>query len=564
MWDDERHGAIAGPEVETLTFVDGLGRRSRTLEPTGEPIETLRLCKELSEAAATEATLIERAGRLATFSHPGFAQVRRVERLRGPLGGLAVVSTAIPGIRLSEVLRHAQRKLVSPDLDAAACLLHQITGALADFHRHSADFAHGALGPERIVVRPDGRAVIVEQVLAPAIERLLMGRAPLWTQFRIAVPAVAGTARFDQLTDLVQLGVLALTLALGRPIRRDEYPHRLHDLLAEASTPDPLGDRPILSRSLRTWILRTLQLETRSSFRTAADAETALDAVLAEEPRPRLGFTVVARYLAACAPEPDADQPAPVTVSVPAAGDVVPSAATGAECAVVTITATDRFETVRRFRPVTPVSEPLPAQLPAKLPCIGRDGADGPLLPAEPTAVSSRAPVETVDTPPASAGHSTVRVVANAARASLRYARAFARAFSRSDLRVTMVSIGLVALYGVTYLGARGYLGLSTLISGRGTLVVESRPVGADLYVDGFPSGRTPATLELAAGEHTLALRTGTGTTLVPVMVVAGARRVEHIIVRQRRPSPRAVAPPRPIAILPGGTTPLPVARLQK
>jgi len=82
--------------------------------------------------------------------------------------------------------------------------------------------------------------------------------------------------------------------------------------------------------------------------------------------------------------------------------------------------------------------------------------------------------------------------------------------------------------------------------------------------VDGFPSGQTPATLELPAGEHTLALRTGTGTTLVPVMVVAGARRVEQITVRQRRRAPRSVAPPRPVVILPGGTTPLPAERLQQ
>ena len=138
--------------METSTFVDGIGRRSRTLEPTGEDAETLRLCRELCDAAATEAALIDRAGRLAAFSHPSFAQVRRVERVRGSIGGLAIVSTAVPGVRLSEVLRHAHRKWVRPDLDAATSLLSEVTGALADFHRRSRDFAHGALGPERIVV----------------------------------------------------------------------------------------------------------------------------------------------------------------------------------------------------------------------------------------------------------------------------------------------------------------------------------------------------------------------------------------------------------------------------
>ena len=105
----------------------------------------------------------------------------------------------------------------------------------------------------------------------------------------------------------------------------------------------------------------------------------------------------------------------------------------------------------------------------------------------------------------------------------------------RRAARVSIVTLGLAALFGVTYLGARGYLGLPDFIDGHGTLVVESRPSGVALYVDGLPSGQTPATLELRAGEHTIALRSGRGTTLVPVMVVSGARRVERVEIRQRR-----------------------------
>ena len=120
-----------------------------------------------------------------------------------------------------------------PDLDAACFILAQVVTALADLHRHSRDLSHGAIGPERIVIGPDGRAVIVEPVLAPMLEQLQLARTPLWTEFRVPVPPVAGTARFDQVTDVMQLGVLALALVLGRPMRRDEYPNRLHDLMLE-------------------------------------------------------------------------------------------------------------------------------------------------------------------------------------------------------------------------------------------------------------------------------------------------------------------------------------------
>jgi hypothetical protein len=503
--------------------VDGIGRRVRSADPTGKDVETLLLCRELSEAASTETALIARAGRLAAFTHPSFAQVLRVERFHGALGGLAVVSAAVPGIRLSEVLRHGHRKWVAADLDATRCLLEQITGALADFHRHSRDLAHGAIGPERIVVRPDGRAVIVEHVLAPALEQLQMGRTPLWTQFRVPVPAVAGTTRFDQMTDVMQLGVLALALMLGRPIRRDEYPHQLQGLLTEVSAPDPLGERQTMSRALRSWILRTLQFESRSSFRTAAEAATAFEAVLAEERSHAASLASVVKFVAARSAGTEAEAQSPAVVSAPAAVDA--QAAAACECAVGTITARERFATVRVFR--SAIVGPEPPE-----PLVSRVVAEG---------------VRSEGAAAVSGLQHLSRMAAWAARASVRYARRLDWSAARKHVRVVSVSLGLAALYGVTYLGARGYLGLPNPIGGHGTLVVDSRPAGIDLYVDGFPSGQTPATLDLTAGEHTMVLRTGKGVTLVPVVVVAGARRVEFVEVRQRRLGPRIRAAAAPL-----------------
>jgi len=521
--------------VETSCFADGIGRRIRTASPGGEEVETLRLCRELSEAPSTEAALIERAARLVAFTHPSFAQVRRVERLHGALGGLAVVSAAVPGIRLSEILRDAQRRSVAPDIDAARSLLEQITGALADFHRYSRDLSHGAIGPERIVVRPDGRAVIVEHVLAPALQQLQMGRTPLWTQFRVPVPAAAGMARFDQMTDVMQLGVLALALVLGRPIRRDEYPHRLHDLLNEASTPDPLGERPTASKAMRAWILRTFQFEPRSSLRTAAEAAIAFETVVAEEPHHKATPASVVKYLAACSSGIEAGSSSPSDAPSAATAAAPPHAAAADELAIRPFAASDRFATVRLFDHTMRETELPPAPATAVRARSGRGGSAG-------RAAREPGKVEV------SGLEQFSRAAAGAARASLRFAKKLDWNAARKGARVTTLSLALVALYGVAYLGARGYLGLPDLIGGRGTLVVESRPAGIDLYVDGFPSGQTPATLALSAGEHTLVLRTGKGITLVPVVVVSGTRKVEFVEVRQRRPATRpqaAAAPPR-------------------
>jgi hypothetical protein len=119
----------------------------------------------------------------------------------------------------------------------------------------------------------------------------------------------------------------------------------------------------------------------------------------------------------------------------------------------------------------------------------------------------------------------------------------------RGRVSILALALALVALFGVTYLGARGYFVLPTLAVGRGTVVVESSPSGVEVFVDGRASGRTPATLDLRAGEHTVVLRSGRAITLVPVVAVAGTRRVERVDIRQHPPARRAAAAAPPPAL---------------
>jgi hypothetical protein len=544
--------------VENIFFVDGIGRRLRMVDATGEEVESLRLCRELSDAPSTEPALIERAGRLGAFSHPSFAQVRRVERLRGGLSGLAVVSAAVPGVRLAEVLRLAQNNGVAPDPHVSLCLLQEIVAGLAAFHRQSRDVAHGTLAPERVIVRPDGHAVITEYVLAPAVEQLRMPRASLWTQFRVPVPAVAGSARLDQMTDVFQLGMLALGLVLGRPIRREEFPQKLQELLAETATAEATGNRASVSRALRSWVLRTLQFESRAAFRTMADAAIGLDAIVAEEAIHKVSPAAVVKHLAACAAEPATRPEAAIDPPV-AVRPAAPAPRASASLTRRFPRSSPDASTTMRVSRGTPAVVPSGAtekpaaasSPPPSKPAPAGDLAAASAVPAsavEPIAMPIAMPVsvEPRRDPPSFPGpdigpslaRRAARVFVGATRASFRNLSRFDSTAAARGVRVGVVSLGLVALYGATFLGARGYLALPSLISGRGTLVVESRPAGAELYVDGFPSGRTPATLELRAGEHTLALTTGRNTTLVPVVVVSGARRVERVEIRSRRQAP--------------------------
>ena len=363
---------------------------------------------------------------------------------------------------------------------------------------------------------PHGRAAIVEPVLGPMLEELQLARTPLWTEFRVPVPPVAGTARFDQVTDVMQLGDLALALVLGRPIRLDEYPNRLHEMMLEVSAPGGPADRQAVLRPLRAWIHRTLQLEPRSAFRTAAEAAPALEAALAEGPRHKVSPASVARYLAACGTETESDWKVPSLLATPPGGDVLRP---GVDAGAGGVSASPRAAAGETARPRRAAPSAIPAP-------VRRSTGPGPgrLSP----------------------------LVGSTAALSTRMTKTFERSGRRKAAHVGILSfLALVALFGVAYLSARGYFTLPREAAGRGTVVIESRPAGVEVFVDGLARGRTPATLDLRAGEHTLVLRAGRGITLVPVVAVAGARRVERVDIRQRPRARRVPVAAQPAALPP-------------
>src|SRR6185436_13561935 len=113
------------------------------------------------------------------------------------------------------------------------------------------DVAHGLLAPERLIVTPNARLVIVEHVLGAAIEQLQFGRERLWQDFRVAMPPSAGLPRFDHRADVTGLGMVALALILGRPVEADEYPHKIQTLVSEAREKSALGEEQPLSTAMR-------------------------------------------------------------------------------------------------------------------------------------------------------------------------------------------------------------------------------------------------------------------------------------------------------------------------
>src|SRR5262245_1600383 len=265
------------------SFTDGLGARRRTTDPVRhEPIELLCLRGELTAVPSFEFALRERVSHLASFRRACFGGVRSVERLKSPPSALVLVSDVTAGVRLSDLLAFAERADVPLDIDAALCLLRQIVPAVAMLHEQTPDVAHGAIAPERIIVTPNARIVMVEHVLGAALSELQYTRERYWKELRVAIPGTTGPVAFNHRSDVTQLGAVALALIVGRPLTDDELPARLGEVVASSWAISARGGLEPLPAGLRAWLMRALQLDPRESFESAVVAHEDLENVLGD------------------------------------------------------------------------------------------------------------------------------------------------------------------------------------------------------------------------------------------------------------------------------------------
>lgn len=245
---------------------DGLGDRLLMFDNSAAPsLELLRFRPDFAQVPGFETALREQVHRLGQFRHPAFARVRSVQRL-DPDDELALISNCTPGKRLSEVLHRAR----GPEF--AAALIRQLAPALVLLQQHDAGISHGVLSPDRIVVSPEGRLTIIEHVVGPAIDTLELRPAQLASIGIALAPAAGGaTPRLDVATDWYQLGLVAVSVLIGRPVTASELP-QLETLL----------DGPGLSPFIRQWLDRSLQIS-GTRIESGADARAALEELLQKE-----------------------------------------------------------------------------------------------------------------------------------------------------------------------------------------------------------------------------------------------------------------------------------------
>ena len=121
--------------------------------------------------------------------------------------------------------------------------------------------------------------VVVEHVLGSLIEASTLSQEQAWKDQRVAS---IGSDAFDLRSDVAQVGIVALSLVLGRALRDDEYPGRLSQLVESAMVTSVTGGREPMVGGLRSWLDRALQFDERRSFASAIEASADLHRLLEE------------------------------------------------------------------------------------------------------------------------------------------------------------------------------------------------------------------------------------------------------------------------------------------
>jgi hypothetical protein len=548
--------AIASAPAPTpVAFEDGLGTRRLAVDRSrNETVEMLCLRGELTGVPSFEFALRERLSHLAAFSHACYGRVRSVERLKDPGSTLALVSDVTGGMRLSEILRFAEAADVTLDIDAALCLLRQLVPAVAMLHENMPDIAHGAIGPERLIVTPGARLIVVEHVMGSALEQLRFSQERYWRELRIAVPRSAGLPRFDHRADVTQLGAVALSLILGRRLQDDEGPSRLGDLVSSAWAVSARGGLEPLPAGLRAWLMCALQLDARNSFESAVDAQDGLERVLGESDylaAPATLESFLERYREAVQPPAPAAPAEPEAILQPLLSQPVMSRPVISR-SVVNYEPESKVELTPIAMPTpairppsavrVPVAKPLAAPTPAAAYTPALEPAQtapavapAPVHAPAPEATRTPAPAPAFTPPPPPA---PVRTEPTVIAAPLDMAPLYDEASDQPEIAnspslrqrwpLVAAAAAVIAVVAAGVPAARRWASPSAA-SNDGTLVMTTNPAGAQLFVDGVERGVTPLTVSLKPGAHALELRGDGPVRTMPITMAAGAQVSQYI-----------------------------------
>jgi hypothetical protein len=560
-------------------FADGFGRRVVRVTRDDAPVELLQIDPALAEHPGFAEALRERVTRFSSLRLTSYARAQKVET--DAQGGVTLVSEYVKGWRLADLLDVAETENLTFDIGVVMLLLRQLLPTAAMLSNQSRDTASGALGPEHLLLTPQGRVVLTDYALGTAIETLGWDAERLWRHLRVATPPVSAPGpAVSPRGDTAQVGVTMLSLVVGRRLRDDEFPDRLDVLVGSARQRTPtIVDAP-LSDGLRTWLRRALQLDARS-FASLFDARRALEQLLATEAsliaqpmeldvamsrleRLMPVFELPAPPAAPSAP-PLLDMPAPTyDWALPAVAFDTPARTMGGAEALTTAgsatavaiapepiaepwtvaspaIAARAVEARPRLLVTDPVLEPapvevtLPVALPSPAPVVQPAAAIATASPAAP-----RAPAVLLRPEPVPDAEPEPAPVPTSAPMRGRFGAAEPAETADTPLvpaavvpwwrsaRAAAAMAALVLLQGG--LLAWQFTRPSEALTGEGELVVQSRPEGARVTIDNEDRGVTPLTVRVSPGTHVLQVRVGAAEPrVIPLMIRAGTQTAQYV-----------------------------------
>ena len=508
--------APAGPSAPRRSvFEDGLGKRHALVGTAGESLEVFEFRNEFSQAPAFEFALRERVAAMAGFQNSCFSRVRTVQRLRQHGSKLVVLSERAPGTRLSTILATAKAHGQPLELNAALCLIRQLVPAIAMLHEKLPGIAHGAISAERMVITPQARVVVVDHVLGSALEQLHYPQAKYWTHLGVPLPK-SEQVTIDQRVDVLQIGIVALSLILGRAIDADEYPEGVSNLADGAWCVTASGGVQLLPAEFRIWLRRMLQIDEEQAFRSAVEAWAELEQVLraGDHMGSFAAFEAFMTEYARETPRTVETEAPPVEAATPAPADVPASPRP-----VLTPVATTPVGVATT--PVVTMAQPTTQPTTTKT-------TTTPTTTQTPTAAQATtqagAPVATMPTTTAPAATSTPMPVKRDVKKAVRL-----KLPVRPRWMIAAAVIVAVATAGV--ISVRQYFEVmpAAVAEVPGTLVIDSTPTGVRVLIDGQTRGVTPLTVQLNPGPHEVILASDGEPRTLRVNMTAGST-ISHSI----------------------------------
>ena len=469
-----------GMSVAGAAFQDGLGERRQTTGAGNQLLDLVIVHEALGAVAGVEAALRQRAGELASFEHASFPRLKGVGKLSKSPAKIVVATEHVSGVRVSDLLAIAERRLIPLEYDGAVGLVQQLLDAIAALHEAVPHVSHGAIAPERLILTAESRLMVVDHTFGAAIEKLEFSQERCWKELRAAFPADGGKVTIDRRADVVQIGTAALSLLLGRLLNDEEYPAGIMDMIEGLNAVSSSGLGPLPSE-MKLWLRRALQLDPGRGYATALEAKTEFTKTIKiDESRAR---TVLTAFLNECQ-------------SIGKNGASAPAESKETKAA-------PSDSSVNAFAPAASAPK---ADSDAKTPAV--------------TATSKKAP----------AGKSSAPAPVTAAaretetEAALQVKRV---PFWKSEWRnrAAIAAAIVVAIATAGTFAVRSY----ARVPPTGELVVNTNPDGVDVFIDGKKHGSTPVTLQLPTGDHKLELTLGDQTRAIPVKITAGGHVAQFV-----------------------------------